>query len=181
MFVVQHKLPLDICFYQIEQSVKDGYCYYLASQETPSELFSRLKEVLQKIQKKLAITSQIEAIDVKAKYYRQSYFKGSELQAGLFVASTKQQLPQGWDSHFYDHRAGDMQKRGSIAANVVNLQDEKIFCQCLKVPVSKIKAAIADKAVNVDQVRKCTGAGNSCGSCIGDISLMLGHYLKQVS
>ena len=179
--VVQHKLPLNICFYQIEQSVKDGYCYHLASQETPSELFSRLKEVLQKIQKKLAITSQIEAIDVKAKYYRQSYFKGSELQAGLFVASTKQQLPQGWVSHFYDHRAGDMQKRGSIAANVVNLQDEKIFCQCLKVPISKIKAAIADKAVNVDQVRKCTGAGNSCGSCIGDISLMLGHYLKQVS
>ena len=31
--VVRQKLPLDICFYQVEQTVKDGYCYHLASQD----------------------------------------------------------------------------------------------------------------------------------------------------
>ena len=125
-------------------------------------------------------SSQIQAIDDQAMYYRQSYFQGKKILAGVFVASDKQQLPQGWVSQFYEARANDAQKRGTIAANVVELQDEKIFCQCLKVPVAAIKAAIAKGSSSVERVRECTGAGNSCGSCIGDISLMLDHYAKRV-
>jgi len=178
--VVQHKLPLDICFYQVEQSVKDGYCYHLASQEEPKTLFKRLQALLLERGEIEESSSQIQAIDEKAMYYRQSYFQGKELLAGVFVASDKKQLPQGWVSQFYETREGDVQKRGTIASNVVELQDEKIFCQCLKVPVGDIKTAIAEDASSVENVRKCTGAGNSCGSCIGDISLMLDHYAKRV-
>lgn len=177
--VVPHKLPLDISFYQIEQSVKDGYCYHLASEEQPAELFERLQKLLKELQSDGVVTSQIQAVDEKSEYFRLSFFEGRALKSGIFVARTKQQLPQGWVSQFYDAASSDMQKRGSIAANVLELQDEKIFCQCLKVPVRAVKAAIFDNATSVEQVRKCTGAGNSCGSCIGDISLMLGDFAKQ--
>jgi len=178
--VVQQKLPMGICFYQVEQSVKDGYCYHLASQEEPKSLFKRLQALLLECGEIDQSSSQIKAIDDKARYYRQSYFQAKKLLAGVFVAANKKQLPQGWVSQFYQERESDAQKRGTIASNVVELQDQKIFCQCLKVPVSEIKSAIADDASSVENIRKCTGAGNSCGSCIGDISLMLDHYAKRV-
>jgi len=178
--VVRQKLPLDICFYQIEQTVKDGYCYHLASQDTPKTLFRRLQALLLEHGEIDESSRQIQAIDDKAMYYRQSYFHGKKLLAGVFVASDKKQLPQGWVSQFYAARENDAQMRGTIAADVVALQDEKIFCQCLKVSVANIKSAIAEDSSSVERVRECTGAGNSCGSCIGDISLMLDHYAKRV-
>jgi assimilatory nitrate reductase catalytic subunit len=176
--VVRQKLPLDICFYQVEQTVKEGYCYHLASQDTPKVLFKRLQALLLERGEINESSSQIQAIDEQAMYFRQSYFQGNKLLAGVFVASDKKQLPQGWVSQFYEARENDSQKRGTITADVVELQDEKIFCQCLKVPVANIKSAIAKDYSSVESVRECTGAGNSCGSCIGDISLMLDHYAK---
>ncbi|MCJ8337517.1 MAG: nitrate reductase [Pseudomonadales bacterium] len=172
--LVRDKLPLDICFYQVQQSVAGGFCYHLASEEPPKVLFERLNSLLQKI----GMSSHLKAIDDKSQYYRQSYFTDQQPQAAVFVARQKQNLPGGWVNQFFNPAAGSRGRLQPIAADVETMQNQQLFCQCLKVPVKDIKAALEAGHSSVDSIRKLTGAGNSCGSCIGDLSLMLSHAAR---
>ncbi|MCJ8300355.1 MAG: molybdopterin-dependent oxidoreductase, partial [Pseudomonadales bacterium] len=172
--LVHDKLPLDICFYQVEQSVTGGFCYHLASEESPKVLFERLNSLLQKI----GMSSHLKALDNKSQYYRQSYFNDQQPQAAVFVARQKQNLPGGWVNQFFNPAAGSRGRLQPIAADVEAMQNQQVFCQCFKVPVKDIKAALEAGHSSVESIRKLTGAGNSCGSCIGDLSLMLSHAAR---
>ncbi|EPJ48265.1 MAG: hypothetical protein OFPI_30310 [Osedax symbiont Rs2] len=167
--LVRDKISLDICLYQVEQSVAGGFCYHLASEESPKELFQRLNSLLQN----MGMSNQLQALDDKTQYFRQIFFTDEQPQAAVFVAAQKQNLPGGWVSQFFNPTAGSRGKLQPIAADVTAMQDQQLFCQCLKVPVADIKAALEAGHSNVDSIRQLTGAGNSCGSCIGDLSLML--------
>ncbi len=166
LLVVNHKLALDLCRYQVEQVIDGGYCYYLASNEQPARLFERLKS--------LALAPEhstvFDASDPKKQYYRNSYFSGDQARAAVLVASSKADLPDGWVSQFYQ---GQGNKQQAISNNSTALKQQKTFCQCLNIPYSEITEAVAQGKLSLDQIREKTGAGNGCGSCIGDISLAL--------
>ena len=167
--LVRDKLSFDLCFYQVEQSIAGGFCYHLASEESPKVLFERLNSLLQK----MGMSSHLKALDDKSQYYRQSYFTDEQPQAAVFVGAQKQNLPGGWVSQFFNPTVGSRGKLQPIAADVAAMQNQQLFCQCLKVPVGDIKAALEAGHSSVQSICQLTGAGNSCGSCIGDLSLML--------
>lgn len=50
-------------------------------------------------------------------------------------------------------------------ASVHNWPDERLVCNCLKVPKSALSVAIAEGACTIVELGKCTGAGTVCGSC----------------
>ncbi|MFT4125567.1 MAG: nitrite reductase large subunit NirB [Gordonia sp. (in: high G+C Gram-positive bacteria)] len=67
--------------------------------------------------------------------------------------------------------AGD----GAPALGVGALGDDAQICSCNDVSKGALCAAIADGACEVSALKKCTGAGTSCGSCVPLLSQILAH------
>ena len=86
--LVRDKLPIDLCFYQVEQSIAGGFCYHLASEESPKVLFERLNSLLQK----MGMSSHLKALDDKIQYYRQSYFTDEQTPGSSVCWRTKTEL-----------------------------------------------------------------------------------------
>ncbi|NRA61090.1 MAG: molybdopterin-dependent oxidoreductase [Psychrobium sp.] len=171
MLLVSGELALDICPYQVSQPIAGGYCYHLASDESPPQLFERLSQLLDTHLDNSSALASLNASDPKQLYFRKSFLDNGEMVAGISVAARKQDLPEGWISQFFTDNEAN--KRQFISADVVSVQQQKTFCQCLNIPMSEIKTAMASGQLTVADIRKKTGAGNGCGSCIGDISLAL--------
>jgi assimilatory nitrate reductase catalytic subunit len=170
VLLVKEPLTQQLGFYQIEQKVEQGYCYHIASNKPPRVLLEHLQAF---IKTQLVNTEQsVWAEDDKGSYYRYCYYQNNGVEAGIFVAEKKSDLPQGWISHFFQKENNDLAKRQVLTANVAAMSQQKIFCQCLKISYDQITQALKSTA-NIDKIRELTGAGNGCGSCIGDISLLL--------
>lgn len=170
MLVVKEAMALNLCPYQVEQVISGGYCYHLASDERPEQLFKRLNELVADLN---LGNSYLDASDPASQYYRKSYLTNGQLMAGVLVGQSKGDLPDGWISQFYQLSDNDAARRSLISSDVKAQQQQKTFCQCLKIPLKDIRSAIANGGLTVAEIREKTGAGNGCGSCIGDISLLL--------
>lgn len=184
MLVVKTPIDESLATYQVEQKISGGYCYYLASTETPIELFERLDHFVasnpQQIidHKKMQI---LNASDPVKQYFRKSYFiedlGSNNMQATILVAQQKSDLPQGWISQLFKLTDSDDIKRNIMSGDSKRLQLKNTFCQCLQVELNDIEQAIACGEITVDSIRAKTKAGNGCGSCIGDIALKLKQYV----
>lgn len=172
MIIVKQPLSLDIAQYQVEQRIKGGYCYHLASAEQPELLYQRLNTLVL-ANHQFESFERLSASDPSKQYYRQSYLVAGQLAAGVVVAETKGQLPNGWLSQFYQTTDDNEAKRRFISGDVKQQQQQKTFCQCLNIPVGQITNALESGDLTVAQIRAATGAGGGCGSCIGDISLLI--------
>jgi assimilatory nitrate reductase catalytic subunit len=174
VLLVKEKITKKISFYQIEQKVEEGYCYHLASNSTPESFLEDIKNYLLNevfANYRNALQS-ISGEDKKTQYYRHSYYLNGEVEAGIFVAENKCALPDGWISQFFNKEHNNLAKRQILSANVTQMNAKKVFCQCLKIPYSVIEKTLQGNH-SLQRIRELTGAGNGCGSCIGDISLML--------
>lgn len=168
MLVVREPIELDLCTYQVEQRIAGGYCYYLASELTPQELVQHLVDFIGEKHDET-----MSASDPKGQYFRQQCFTQGQLAAGIFVAKTKDDLPQGWISNFFQMDSDANSKRSLLSNDVSALQQQKTFCQCLNIAVGDINEAIDSGELDIDKIRAQTGAGSGCGSCISDIALLL--------
>ena len=174
VLLVEKKITKKISFYQVEQKVEAGYCYYLASEKSPELFLKQIKSYLLTcvLSKEHLLLQSISAQDKKTKYYRHCYYLDSQVKAGIFVAKCKSTLPQGWISQFFNKENNNLTKRQILSSNTAQMNAEKLFCQCLKIPYSVIQKTLESK-LSLQQIRDMTGAGSGCGSCIGDISLLL--------
>lgn len=176
MLVVKHAINENLATYQVAQKITSGYCYYLASTESPISFFERLNHfVLSNPQQVLNHneTKILNASDPIKKYFRKSYFVQGNMQATILVAQHKEDLPQGWISQIFKFAGNVDGKRNIISGDSKRLQAKNTFCHCLNIELSDIELAIASGKVTVDSIRAKTNAGNGCGSCIGDIALKL--------
>ena len=176
MLVVKGAITENVATYQVEQKITGGYCYYLASTESPTSFFERLNHfVLSNPQQVLAQneTKILNASDPTKKYFRKSYFVQGNMQATILVAQHKDDLPQGWISQIFKLTENTGGLHNIISGDSKRLQTKKTFCHCLNIELSDIEQAIASGNVTVDSIRAKTNAGNGCGSCIGDIALKL--------
>ena len=177
------KLPLkglDIV-YQVEQKIAGGYCYHLASNKSPEDFFNDLDKLARAQNTIHQGMSQdmdnLNASEPLKQYFRKSYLTQGQLQSAILVSPNKSDLPQGWISQCYQLGESLNNKRDLISNNAKQLQQKKTFCQCLNIELNQVTQAIEQGDLTVDDIRAKTGAGNGCGSCIGDIALML----KEVS
>jgi len=175
ILVVREPLAQELCSYQVEQRIEGGYCYYLASELTPEKMQQQLVDFIGSEH-----GSTIVANDPKAQYFRQHYFDEGQLEAGIFVAKTKDELPQGWVSDFYKMSNDNSAKRSLLSSDVAALQQQKTFCQCLNIAVGDIKAAIDSGELDIAKIREKTGAGGGCGSCISDIAMLLSDTVPTI-
>lgn len=175
MLVVKEPIELDLCTYQVEQRITGGYCYYLASELTPQELQQYLVEFVGD-----KYDETMSASDPKGQYFRQQFLTKGQLAAGIFVAETKDDLPQGWISNFFQMDSDAESKRSLLSNDVSALQQQKTFCQCLNIAVGDINEAINSGELDIDKIRAQTGAGNGCGSCISDIALLLADRESRI-
>jgi len=178
--------PLDV-IYQVEQKITGGYCYHLASDKSPQQLFSYLDKFIQHQDKNMAADSKVSAQTMDSlnaseplkQYFRKSYLMLGQLQSAVLVSPNKSDLPQGWISQCYQLGETLNDKRDLLSNDAKQLQQKKTFCQCLNIELNQVTEAIEQGELTVADIRAKTGAGNGCGSCIGDISLML-KELEQV-
>jgi len=168
MLVVRESLKQELCTYQIEQRIAGGYCYYLASEQSPQQLLQQLSKFIGDYYGEITVAN-----DDKGQYFRQHYFNQGQLEAGIFTATIMQNLPQGWVSNFYLMNNDNTAKRSLLSSDVDALQQQKTFCQCLNIAVGDIKEAITSGELDIAKIRKKTGAGGGCGSCISDIALLI--------
>ncbi|RVU00363.1 nitrite reductase large subunit [Mucilaginibacter limnophilus] len=75
----------------------------------------------------------------------------------------------------------------SGGAGVMNLPDEALICSCEAVSKGSICSAVNNGAVNLDALKKCTGAGTGCGGCVPMVKDLIagtlkanGQYVKNV-
>lgn len=179
MVVVKSPIKLSLAMYQVEQKITGGYCYYLASRESPAEFFKRLNNFVNGDLGKLVNNKEsnlLNASDPAKHYYRKSYFTNNSMQATILVAKQKYDLPQGWISQIFTLTDTSEVKRNILSSNSKCLQKKNTFCHCLRVELKDIEQAIASGELTVDSIRAKTNAGNGCGSCIGDIALKLNQY-----
>jgi len=172
MLVVQSAIKMSLANYQVKQKISGGYCYHLASDEQPEALFKRLNDYLSE-HEELNNFDILNASEPSKQYFRKSYFNKGNLHSAILVAKEKDDLPLGWISQVYKPSNKNNVKRDLISNDSKHLQTKKTFCHCLNIDINNIEQAIADGDITVASVRAKTGAGNGCGSCIGDISLML--------
>ena len=176
MLVVKNPITENLAMYQVEQKITGGYCYYLASTESPTVFFERLNHFLltnpQQVLNKQENTI-LNASDPTKKYFRKSYFVQGNMQATILVAQHKDDLPQGWISQVFKFTSSMDTQRNILSGDSKRLQSKETFCHCLNIELNDIEQAIASGKVTVDSIRAKTNAGNGCGSCIGDIALKL--------
>jgi assimilatory nitrate reductase catalytic subunit len=170
LLLVRERLTQQFGFYQVEQKVEQGYCYHIASNKSPRMLLEHLQIFIKTLLDNTEPS--VWAEDDKGCYYRYCYYQNGGVEAGIFVGEKKVELPQGWISHFFQQDNNNLAKRQVLTANVEAMSQQKIFCQCLKISYDQVTQALKTTA-NIDKIRELTGAGNGCGSCIGDISLLL--------
>lgn len=179
MLVVKNAINENLATYQVEQKITGGYCYYLASTESPTCFFERLNKFVLSDSEQMIDHNKVQilnASDPTKKYFRKSYFVEDNMQATILVAQQKDDLPQGWISQLFKLTDSADVKRNVISDDSKRLQSKNTFCQCLQVELNDIEQAIASGEITVDSIRVKTKAGNGCGSCIGDIALKLKQY-----
>ena len=174
------KMPiknLDVV-YQVEQKIADGYCYHLASNKSPADFFSNLDNIVCS-QNNANHTNKsmdnLNASEPLKQYYRKSYLRRGQLQSAILVSANKTDLPQGWISQCYQLGITLHDKRDLLSNDGKQMQQKKIFCQCLNIELNQVTQAIEQGDLSVADIRAKTGVGNGCGSCIGDISLILNN------
>jgi len=160
------QLTTELAQYQITQNLANGYCYHIASTLTPSELYEQLLAVL-------AATNGTLLKRTHDDYYQAGYLDQQGMQAGCFVSNTKQLLPAGWTSHFFNPSKFDSVKRELMHQKASDVIGKTTFCQCLNVNRDSVKEAIDTGSLTVQEIKEKTGAGNGCGSCIDDILTQL--------
>jgi assimilatory nitrate reductase catalytic subunit len=179
MLVVRNTINENFATYQVEQKITGGYCYYLASTESPKVFFERLNNFVLTNVKKMTehnVSKVLNASDSAKSYYRKSYFVQDDMQATILVSQQKDDLPQGWVSQIFTLSESIQAKRNMISGDSKRLQSKNTFCHCLNVELNQIEQAIESGKITVDSIRSKTKAGNGCGSCIGDIALKLKQY-----
>jgi len=159
--------------YQVEQKIAGGYCYHLASNKTPEAFFNGLDKLVHSQNDTNQVPDNLNASEPLKQYFRKSYLTKGQLQSAILVSPNKSDLPQGWFSQCYQLGETINEKRDLLSNDATQLQQKKTFCQCLNIELNQIKQAIEHGDLTVEDIRTQTGAGNGCGSCIGDISLML--------
>lgn len=169
------KAPIDNLdvVYQVEQKIAGGYCYHLASNKSPEDFFNTLDNVVSTQNSVNQVLDNLNASEPLKQYFRKSYLRQGQLQSAILVSPDKTDLPQGWISQCYQLGDTINDKRDLLSNDAKQLQQKKTFCQCLNIELNQITAAIDQGDLTVDDIRAKTGAGNGCGSCIGDISLLL--------
>jgi assimilatory nitrate reductase catalytic subunit len=169
------EIPIKGCdvVYQVEQKITGGYCYHLASNKSPADFFNSLDKLVFSITERDQAMANLNASEPIKQYFRKSYLYKGQLQSAILVSPNKSDLPQGWISQCYQLGDTVNQKRDLLSNDARQLQHKKTFCQCLNIELNQINKAIEEGDLTVGDIRAKTGAGNGCGSCIGDISLML--------
>ncbi|MEY8215129.1 MAG: molybdopterin-dependent oxidoreductase [Colwellia sp.] len=172
MLVVPSAIKTPLATYQVKQKIAGGYCYHLASDEQPEVLFKRLNDYLSE-HEEFNDFDILNASEPSKHYFRKSYFKKEKLHSAVLVAKEKDDLPLGWISQVYNPSNVNNIKREFLSNDSKHLQTKQTFCHCLNININDIEQAITDGDITVASIRAKTNAGNGCGSCIGDISLLL--------
>ncbi len=172
LLVVKEPIEMLDVVYQVEQKIVGGYCYHLASNKSPEEFFNYLDDnVLQHDEPQTL--DKLNASQPLKQYFRKSYLIQGQLQSAILVSLNKTDLPQGWISQCYQLGETTDGQRNLLSNDARQLQQKKTFCQCLNIELHQVVQAIEQGELTVENIRAKTGAGNGCGSCIGDISLRL--------
>ena len=172
LLVVKMPIKSLVVMYQVEQKINGGYCYHLASDKSPEDFFAYLDNFLA-IENRGQSVDNLNASEPLKQYFRKSYLTQGQLQSAVLVSPNKADLPQGWISQCYQLGDTLSEKRALLSNNGKLLQQKKTFCQCLNIELNAVTQAIEQGDLTVEDIRTKTGAGNGCGSCIGDISMML--------
>ena len=173
LLVVKVPIKMLDVIYQVEQKIAGGYCYHLASNKKPEDFFSDLEYIICSSYSANQTRDYLNASEPLKQYFRKSYLKEGQLQSAILVSPKKDDLPQGWISQCYQLGKTINDKRDLLSNDVKQLQQKNTFCQCLNIELSQVTEAIEQGDLTVEKVREKTRVGNGCGSCIGDISLML--------
>ena len=170
MLIVNKPIEITGVDYQVRQKIVGGYCYHLADLQNSQQLFNNLVNLIEEVYPQPI--SKLNAINPASLSYRQYYYQGNKFIAALVVDAQKSKLAEGWLSRFFQLPVENQNKQMLISSDIQAQRQQKTFCHCLKVSFQQLQRQIDSGILNVHDIKKLTGAGNGCGSCVADIELL---------
>jgi assimilatory nitrate reductase catalytic subunit len=107
---------------------------------------------------------------------REAFLVGERLDRVLFTAGAGALPPRDWLVEMFAADALSAADRTSVLVGRAlgrPVESGPVVCACRGVRATRIEAAIAAGALDVDAVSEATGAGSVCGSCRPEIGRML--------
>jgi len=118
----------------------------------------------------------VESFDAAKGIYNLAFFKGDQLEALVFLATTPVKASRSWASQrlvqSYESKERTHLLAGMNASNQPDIGS--IVCSCFMVGKNQIQHAIQKQGcLSVNAVCDETNAGSNCGSCRSEISQLL--------
>ena len=158
-------------FYFARSPCENGWRYEIASKQTSKKTIELWQHALRKLPHQ-----QVELQDKNAGIYRLSCFKEGNLIAAVFVSSTIINHSKQWIADQLG-KTTSPDSRFRLLAGMPNkdLPDKgTIVCSCYMVGVNQIKEGISGKnCKSINAIGELTQAGTNCGSCRGELQLLL--------
>ncbi|TQV84880.1 nitrate reductase [Aliikangiella coralliicola] len=172
------RLPLDRQLitgldYWVKQKVSQGVLYHIASCVEPDELYTKL-------------TGQLKKIGGKSKYwlntrangpneFQSTVFDGDRLLWSMQISSRKSGIDDSWFTELLKAEVSPQLARALLSGNAnKEIEQDKPLCLCMKVSKKQIESTIVGCGISdITKISELTGAGRACGSCMGDIAMML--------
>ena len=120
--------------------------------------------------------------DSRVGHYRYAAFRGSRLIGCLFVSPEPVQVSRAWlTEQMRETYATPHSRMGLLAgrSGVAGEEPGSIICSCFRVGINQIQAAADRGCATTQAIGATLKAGTNCGSCLGEIRLILSSRMRQ--
>ena len=175
VLLCRYPLNLDEFSYWTVQKVKQGYLYFVACKSTTEYLHMRLSEILGKNQRLETGLQVFNAQDADASRFSVLTLQGRNVQWYLqtykpLTAININCLPQALEQNVMPGTLNGIMSDQPLR----QLAQPSPICLCMKITRESIESAIDVNSTNpLAAVCESTGAGKACGSCLGDIEMVI--------
>jgi assimilatory nitrate reductase catalytic subunit len=184
LLLTQQKLATIDAPYWICQPVNQGFLYHIADKISPEQLLSDLtKQLKRQSTKKLKWLNGGTNNRLTRTAITDSSDNESEVTWSIQVSDSKHHLDASWQTDALSQPTSASLKCALLSGCAHGEADKgQLICLCKKVGLKQLNAAITqqqagvtggDAGLSVKEIGELTGAGTACGSCIGDIGMVL--------
>ena len=174
LVVCRRELPMQGLNYWVKQTVKDGFCYFIASDHSAADLNRQLQQLSPTRQ-----TMRISTEQSDQSGYRFAASDANRIEFAYTLSANLNFKQYTWLEGLLNADTDQTALLISLlsASPQGELSKGKIICACKQVGENQLSCAIREQgAKDVASLTSLTQAGSGCGSCIPELAEMLETY-----
>lgn len=173
-------LETDIFDYWVKQPFEQGYLYSLASRKDFSDFYQWLIEKLTNISE-CDSGYWLRGSDTNMRRFNYSLLNADRLQLAFQVSADYSELQLDWLRNVFNLNVNSVLKCQLISGSVdQSISATQPICLCKNLDSAQISEAMENvPQQSVEEVCAATGAASVCGTCIGDVGLLIANNRRD--